>query len=71
LCICSNLTPITYQEYFSRNLFENSANTYLKNPQSYLYQPQTGSKVVTYSLQKRIISNGGPFAFYAVLFLAG
>jgi hypothetical protein len=45
----ANPIPITGLYTFFTLPFENSANTYLKNPQSYSYQSQTGSKVVTYS----------------------
>jgi len=54
--------------------FENSANTYLKNPQSYSYQPQTGSKVVTYSPRNKTSASASwrrHFAFGSVPSLLG
>jgi hypothetical protein len=64
MCICSNPIPITGVYIFFTLPFENSANIYLKNPQSYSYQQQTGSKVVTYSPQTQSITappTGGAF----------
>jgi hypothetical protein len=66
LCIYSNTIPITGLYIFFTLPFENSANTYLKNPQSYSYPPQTGSKVVTYSPQ---IKTKGHVVPGAVLYL--
>jgi len=68
--ICSNTILITGLYIFFTFQFENSANTYLKNPQSYSYQPQTGSKVVTYSprtLKGLLLKSGNLFLFCGVL----